>query len=196
MSPLLDRIARACARRPWRTLAAWLGIVIAVVLLAGSVGRGAVDNFRLEGSDAQRGLDVLEKSFHAESGTSAYLVFRSRDGALTDATPEVHAVLDRVRALKHVVAVSNPYSDGSVSADGTIGRTEVRYDESTVDMGRDGYDALRDAARASPDPRLQVEIGGPLAIWEQGDGSTEWLGIAAAMIVLTLVFGSLLAMTV
>jgi RND superfamily putative drug exporter len=196
MSGLLDRIARACARRPWRTLAAWLGILIVVVLLAGSVGRGSVDNFRLPGSDAQRGLDVLEHNFHSESGSSAYLVFRARDGSLRDHVAAVRAVLTRARRLDHVIAVSDPFAVDGVSADGTIGRAEVRYDQRTGELGHDGYGALRNAVRTSPNKSLQVEIGGPLADWEQGDGSTELLGIAAAMVVLALVFGSLLAMTV
>ncbi len=196
MSALLDRVARACARHHWRTLGAWLGVIVVAVLLAGSVGGSSVDNFRLADSDAQRGVDVLRRSFHSESGSSAYLVFHARHGTLTDGAnaAAVDAVLARVGRLHHVVAVSDPYANGGVSADGTIGRAEVRYDEATVDLARDGYNALRDAARASPDARLQVEIGGPLAAWEQGDGSTEWLGVLAAMVVLTLVFGSLLAM--
>ncbi len=196
MSAFLDRVARACARHHWRTLGAWFGVIVVAVLLAGTVGGKSVDNFRLPSSDAQRGLDVLKRSFHSESGSSAYVVFRARHGALTDGAnaEAVDGVLARVGRLHHVVAVGDPYTNDGVSANGTIGRAEVRYDEATVDLARDGYNALRDAVRASPSAGIQVEIGGPLAAWEQGNGSTEWLGVLAAMVVLTLVFGSLLAM--
>jgi RND superfamily putative drug exporter len=196
MSGLLDRIARACARHPWRTIAAWAGVLVVVVLLAGSVGGTSVDDFRLPNSDAQRGLDVLRRNFPSESGSSAYLVFRAREGAVND--PEhaaaIDAVLARVERLPHVVRVAGPATDAGVSADGTIGRAEVRYDEPTVDLAHHGYDELREAVRHSADPKLQIEIGGPLAAWEQSEGSSEWLGVLAAMVVLTIVFGSLLAM--
>jgi putative drug exporter of the RND superfamily len=196
MSALLDRIARLCARHPWRTIAAWLGVVVVAVLLAGSVGGSSADNFRLSGSDAQRGIDVLSHRFHSESGSSAYLVFRARHKTLTEDAnaAAVGAVLRRVGRLEHVTKVVGPSADDGVSADRTIGRAEVRYDERTNDLGRDGYTALRDAVRASTDSALQVEIGGPLAGWEQSAGSTEWLGVLAAMVVLSLVFGSVLAM--
>jgi RND superfamily putative drug exporter len=196
MSGLLDRIARACARHPWRTIGAWAGVLVMVVLLAGSFGGKSVDDFRLPNSEAQRGLDVLRHNFASESGSSAYVAFRARRGALHDAenADAVEAVLARVRRLDHVVAVADPFADAGVSADGRIGRAEVRYDEPTVDLAHDGYDELSQAVRRSSSARLQVEIGGPLAAWEQSEGSTEWLGVLAAMVILTVVFGSLLAM--
>jgi RND superfamily putative drug exporter len=196
MSGLLDRIARACARHHWRTFSAWLGVVVVAVLLAGSVGGSSVDNFRLPGSDAQRGIDVLTHNFPSESGSSAYLVFRSREGTLTDAgeRADVGAALARASRLDHVVGVSDPYANGGVSDDGTIGLAEVRYNERSNELGRSAYTDLSDAVRASRTPGLRIEIGGPLAVWEQAGGSTEWLGVLAAMVVLTLVFGSLLAM--
>src|SRR6478672_12927714 len=83
MSHLLHRLGQASARHPWRTIVAWIGGLVVVVLLAGSIGGAPVDNFRLEGSEAQRGLDSLVHNFRSESGSSAYVVVRNRDG-LTD----------------------------------------------------------------------------------------------------------------
>src|SRR6478672_6244879 len=111
MSALLDRLARMCARHPWRTIVAWAGVLVVVVLLAGSLGGRSVDDFRLPNSDAQRGLDVLRHNFASESGSSAYVAFRARHGNLRDTenADAVDAVLARVKRLDHVVAVADPF---------------------------------------------------------------------------------------
>ena len=93
-----------------------------------------------------------------------------------------------------MVGVSDPVRDRRRLDDATIGRAEVRYDRSRSISVTTATELAADAARRVPDAGLQVEIGGPLAAWEQCDGSTELLGVLAAMVVLTLVFGSMLAM--
>jgi RND superfamily putative drug exporter len=196
MSQFLDRLGRVSARHPLRTLGIWVVIAFALIALSGSLGGEPVDNFRLPNSDAQRGLDVLERNFRTESGSSAYVVFNSRRGDLRRDTSrrDIAVVLARVGRLPHVVAVSDPFTTDAVSRDGTIALTEVRYDTTTQNLGRDAYTKLRATVRSDAHPEVAVELGGPLAAWEQTGGSTEWIGIVVAMFVLTLVFGSVLAM--
>jgi RND superfamily putative drug exporter len=196
MSWFLERLGRVCARHPWRTLGVWLVGAFALVVLTAAVGGEPVDNFRLPNSDAQRGLDVLERSFTTESGSSAYLVFdgHRRDLRTDGARDDIARTLARVASLPHVVAVSDPYATNAVSDDGAVALAEVRYRTATQDLGREGYTKLRDAVRTGDAQRVDVEIGGPLAVWEQPSGSTEWIGIVVAIVVLTFVFGSVLAM--
>jgi putative drug exporter of the RND superfamily len=196
MATFLDRLGQACARHRWRTLVIWLFVLLLALVLAGSVGGKSVDNFRLPNSDAQRAQDVLDRSFHSQSGSTADLVFHAPSHTLTAApwSGAMRDTLARVRRLPHVTSVADPLARGAISRDMTIARSEVRYDQSTADLGRDAYDKLRDAVAPARASGLQVEIGGPLSGWEQDNGSTEWIGILVAMVVLTLVFGSLLAM--
>jgi RND superfamily putative drug exporter len=196
MSGFLDRVGRWCAKHHWRTLGLWLVALVILVGVAGSVGGKPVDNFRLPGSDAQEAADVLQRNFHSESGASAYLVFRAPETSITDASwvHEVDATMARIARLPHVVGISDPYAPDAVSRDGMITRADVRYSREVIDIGREGYDELSDALTRTRDTGLQVEIGGPLALLEQSEGSTEWVGVLVAMVVLTLVFGSLLAM--
>jgi RND superfamily putative drug exporter len=184
------------ARHPWRTIGIWVVVAFALMALSGGAGGEPVDNFRLPNSDAQRGLDVLERNFRTESGSSAYVVFHARQGDLRSdaARRDIAGVLARVGQLRHVVAVSDPFTTRSISRDGAIALAEVRYDATTQDLGRDAYTELRDTVRSDARPGIEVELGGPLASWEQSGGSTEWIGIVVAMIVLTIVFGSVLAM--
>jgi putative drug exporter of the RND superfamily len=196
MAAFLDRVGRACARHHWRTLMVWLVVLLAAVALASGMGGKFVDNFRLPNSDAQRADDLLKRSFPSESGSSAYIVFHTRHGALTETRwlGTVGETLSAVRQLPHVTGVSDPLAQGAISRDETIARAEVRYDRSTADLGREAYTKLRDAVGPARRAGLQVEIGGPLAAWEQTQGSTEWIGVLVAIVVLTVVFGSVLAM--
>jgi putative drug exporter of the RND superfamily len=196
MAAFLDRVGRACARHHWRTLMVWLVVLVAAVALAAGVGGKSVDNFRLPNSDAQRADDLLKRSFPSESGSSAYIVFHTRHGALTETRwlGTVGETLSAVRQLPHVTGVSDPLAQGAISRDETIARAEVRYDRSTADLGREAYTKLRDAVGPARRAGLRVEIGGPLAAWEQTQGSTEWIGVLVAIVVLTVVFGSVLAM--
>jgi putative drug exporter of the RND superfamily len=196
MAAFLDRVGRACARHHWRTLGVWLVVLLAALAFSGSVGGKFVDNFRLSNSDAQRADDLLKRSFPSQSGSSAYLVFHTRQGTLTDARSvgTIGETLPRVRQLAHVAGVSDPLAPGAISRDETIARAEVRYDRSTAELGREAYTRLRDAVDPARRAGLQVEIGGPLASWEQTTGSTEWIGVLVAVVVLTVVFGSVLAM--
>jgi RND superfamily putative drug exporter len=195
MSKFLERIGRACAAHPWRTLAGWLALVVLVLGAAGAVGGRPVDNFRLNGSEVQRAHDVLQHAFPSESGSSAYLVLHDERSGLSGehARRAVAALRARLGALAHVAGTSDPYSTGAMSRDRMIARMEVRYDRSTDDLGRTAYDHLVSAIE--PTRRvMQVEVGGPLAAWEQETSSTEWIGLLVAIVVLTFVFGSLLAM--
>jgi putative drug exporter of the RND superfamily len=196
MAAFLDRVGRACARHHWRTLMVWLVVLLAAVALASGMGGKFVDNFRLPNSDAQRADDLLKRRFPSESGSSAYIVFHTRHGALTETRwlGTVGETLSAVRQLPHVTGVSDPLAQGAISRDETIARAEVRYDRSTADLGREAYTKLRDAVGPARRAGLQVEIGGPLAAWEQTQGSTEWIGVLVAIVVLTVVFGSVLAM--
>ena len=150
MSGLLERIGRAAARRPWRTIAIWS---LALVLLAGiasSAGGQPVDNFRLADSDARprRRRPAYElplgvrKPARCSSSTP-------RRGTLTGARHgEIEATLSRVGRLAHVAGISDPFAAGAITPDATIARAEVRYDRSTVDLGHNAYDRLK--ARLGP----------------------------------------------
>jgi RND superfamily putative drug exporter len=196
MAGFLDRVGRACARHRWRTLGVWLVVLLLAVALAAGAGGKFVDNFRLSNSDAQRADDLLKRSFPSESGSSAFLVFHTPNGALTETrwVGTIGETLSRGRRLPHVTAVSDPLAPGAASRGATIARAEVRYDRSTADLGRVAYTKLRDVVGQARRAGLQVEIGGPLAAWEQTTGSTEWIGVLVAIVVLTIVFGSVLAM--
>src|SRR5918992_5401665 len=64
----LARWARANASHPWRVIGAWIGIVVLLVVLVGTVGGDLRDEFEIPGSDTQRATDLIEAEFAAEQG--------------------------------------------------------------------------------------------------------------------------------
>ena len=66
---------RACATHPWRVVGAWIGIVVVLIALVGTVGGQLRDEFEIPGSDTQKATDLIESEFAAEQGGVLNLVF-------------------------------------------------------------------------------------------------------------------------
>ena len=196
MSRFLYRLGRSSARHPWRVLGVWLLFAVAVFSLKGAVGGGTTDDFALPGTETQAAIDLLEESFPTQSGASGQIVFHAEDGALTDAGPKaaVAATLTALAEVDHVATVSDPFdaTQQSLSANGTVGFTTVSFTEQTLQAA--DFEAVDEAAQVGRDAGLQVEIGGSIA--QAGDEveGNEGIGIAVAVIVLLVAFGSVIAM--
>ena len=102
----------------------------------------------------------------------------------------------RVAALPHVVGVQNPLEDGQLSTDHTIALMVVRYDQPALDLGKGPYEQLKTAVQPLAASDVQAEFGGELPSFSerQAPGSTEAVGLLAAMVILVVAFGSIIAM--
>jgi RND superfamily putative drug exporter len=197
MSSFLYRLGQLAARRRWITLGIWIGGVIAIFAVGSGLGGEYTDDFNLPNSESQRAYDVLAERYPAASGSTAFVVFHSVDGPLEARTGEVSTVVDAIAGQPHVVGVTNPFeTEGAVSSDGAIGYAQVAYDEPADDLGTDPYDRLEAAVEEGRTSALDVEIGGEYAaVGSQAEpGSSELIGLLAAMIILLIAFGSVVAM--
>src|SRR5918992_388168 len=96
----LARWARACASHPWRVIGAWIGIVVALVVLVGTVGGSLKDEFEIPGSDTQRATDLIEAEFAEEQGGVLNLVFAAPPGERLDTPQRKAAVNGAIAKLK------------------------------------------------------------------------------------------------
>ncbi|HET8657983.1 MAG TPA: MMPL family transporter [Micromonosporaceae bacterium] len=190
MSRLLRRVGWATAAHPWRTLGAWLVVLLAAGGLVGAFGGEPRDNYRIAGAPSQAGLDFLAARFPEMSGTQARVVVHERAGRPLDPM-QLHGLRTRLGGLRGVSMVEPP----RLSADGDTALIEVRYDIPVTDFsGAEGIDALRTAARPTERAGLQVEIGGELPeSRSKPDGTAEAVGFAAALVILVLTLGSFVA---
>jgi RND superfamily putative drug exporter len=197
----LYRLGRGAARRPRPVIAVWV-LAAAAVFAAGRVaGAAFVDDFRIPGAEAQAATDLLRERFPAQAGVTATVVFHARSGTLAEpaAMQAIRATLARVAALPHVVRVDDPTQPGGqagVSPDRTIAFSTVHYEGSLSELGRAAADRLVRTVSSARSPALQVEAGGPLVEYTHlpEPRGAEAVGLTAAVIVLFLAFGSVVAM--
>ncbi len=199
---MLYRLGAGAARRRRLVVTIWVATAVALGLSLKLLGGPAfVDDMRIPGAESQEAMDRLEQGFPEQSGTSATLVFHVEDGTLQD--PEWSAALagavQAASALPHVRAVDSPVSgqgQTGLSPDSTIAFATVHYDASSGELGREAVDELDASMEPARDGGLQVELGGAL-VEQTGHGepkSSEAIGLLAAIVVLLLAFGSVVAM--
>ncbi|MGZ8603604.1 MAG: MMPL family transporter [Actinomycetota bacterium] len=200
MSSFLYRIGRGAARRRWLTLAIWIGVVVAIYAGGSALGGELTDDFNIPDAESQRAYDVLAERFPSASGTSANIVFHvgGRDTLADDANAAVVVgAIETIASQPHVVQVTNPLeTPGTLSQDERIGYAQVAYDLPADQLGTDAYEPLEAAVEAARTPAVDIEIGGEYAGWgaQEEPGSTELIGLLAAVVIILIAFGSLVAM--
>jgi len=196
------KLARWCTSHRKYVVLGWVLLLVAVNVLAQSAGTSYSNNFTLPNSDAQRASDLLEKSFPAQAGDRDTIVYKVSSGSVTDAAVRARmgAVFSKVERLPHVSAVISPYATGSagkaISASGRIAFATVVFNEKANLLPKSAAERVVAVARAAEKPGLQIELGGQAieATEQEGFGVATGVGLMAAVVVLLLTFGSLVAM--
>jgi RND superfamily putative drug exporter len=178
----------------------WLVALVAAVGVSGAVGSHYANNFTLPGTDSQRAADLLSGQFHSQSGDSDQIVLHATNGTLTAPATrsQIVAMLARVARLPHVTSVGSPFAPGgkSLSKDGTIGFATVDFDLPANTLPVAATNRMVATASTARSPALQVEFAGQAI--EQANqasiGLSALVGICAAIVVLLVSFGSMLAM--
>ena len=195
----LGRLATWCHHHRWRVLGAWVLAVVAVTALGRAVGGTYVDSFSLPNVESKQAFQILQARFPARAGDSAQIVFRAPVGVTES---EVRVRMERLFAevgrLPHVVEVSNPYaaSGRATSRDGTIGLATVQFDERSRALPQAAAERFVAAVVAAGGGGLQVEAGGSVAEAARGRAlpASEAIGLVAAIVILLVAFGSVIAM--
>ena len=198
-SLVFGRWPRFIARHPWRVLLSALLLLAVLGGAASTAGGRFVDEFKIPGTEAQRALDLLQSRFPQAAGDSATIVIKAPAGIRTAAVrAQVNALLPQLRALPHVLSVDSPYTmPGDIARDGTLAQFSVQYDTQAIKLSKSTLNALTDLRkRVSAPPAFQVEIGGQVgsAADVPNLGNAEIFGGLAAVVVLLVAFGSVVAM--
>ncbi|MGZ5409947.1 MAG: MMPL family transporter [Aeromicrobium sp.] len=211
MSHALYRLGRFAARRPWVVIGAWLVISVVVIAASGAFGRELEAEGSVPGLDSQEAVDLLSAAESETAGLTAQLVMTPLDDNVTffesaDAQAALSEVQGGVAALPNVLRTSDPAgalaagpeaaaTSGSVSPDGRIALIRVQYpviEELTPGDLENLKEFGVEAREGSP---LQIEMGGDLfSSFEEASTGSEMIGLIAAIIILLLAFGSLIAM--
>jgi len=218
-STFWQRLGRFCFRRRWVVLGSWLTVLIIVFGTVGAVGSETSSSTSIPDSESKDGFDTLDDYFDGfGSGVTGTIVFKADQGV---DDPDVEAALTalfvEVDAIEGVT-VSSPYGPdgqerGLIATDGEsaglIAYASLDLDESVgearaQEIGRDIEALTESELAATVDGEtivvtpaeiegLQIEVGGQ-ALGEFEPPESELIGLAFAIVILIVAFGSVLAM--
>ncbi|HZU93574.1 MAG TPA: MMPL family transporter, partial [Microbacterium sp.] len=201
MSTLLSSLGRWSYRHPWRVLASWLIVLGIAGAGALTLGAGTDNSFSIPGTESQAGLEQLNRSFPAVSGTSAQIIVVAADGdSITDDTyrQDIEDAVDELADLDDsVLSVTSPYDEnvsGMINDDETAGIIRLQFDGQSTDVPDDTKDGLRSVVADLADELpagSQAVLGGELfATSIPGVTLTEAIGLLIALLVLIVTFRS------
>src|SRR5215207_8146422 len=200
--------ARANAAHPWRVIGAWVGIVAVLIALVATVGGSLRDEFEIPGSDTQRATDLIESKFASEQGGVLNIVFAAPEGQRLD-TPERKAAIEKAIALIQTPpytpaadkagfeSAGDPFSPDTFSDNGRIAYSEAQFDQTIEDKDRDAVVAVEETVQDTVAPvGVTVEYNGEAEFPPLEQGTSELLGVLAAIIVLIFIFRTFVAMII
>jgi RND superfamily putative drug exporter len=196
---LLARLTRASAHHPWRTLAIWLVAIVAIVVSSQTFGGKLVNDFSIPNSDAQRATDLLQSRFPAQAGDSAQIIFSAPGGLRApEARRAITAALSSAAHIPGVTSSGNPYtgSSGAISTSGRIGYAFVQFREQAYMVPKASVTRLEHQISAAVAGHgITVAYSGQViqAAQPVEAGSSELIGLGAALLVLLIVFGTIVA---
>ncbi|WP_415960081.1 MMPL family transporter [Streptomyces sp. 021-4] len=182
-------------RHRWAAIVLWVAVVAAITLGAGAGGSAYRNDFTLPGTDSQAATDLFKKHGSDQAGDSVEIVFKDTAG-VEDARTVIEPMLDQVQGMAGVADVRSPFADSSAtSRDGTIAYASVTLDGKVEDVPKEDVARIIDVAQGIGSEDLQVEVGGEAArnAEDKAGPTAELAGIVAALVILVLLFGSLLA---
>ena len=204
-----ERLARASATHPWRATATWLALVAVAVLSMGALlGSGITSNMKFRGGepDSMRGQDLVQQRLSGPQRSTDFVIVRS--AAYTVGGPRFRAY---VEGLAGRIGRLGP---------GVVENVSTLYTSHDPTLrSRDGHATLipvvmagdLDRAEKNVDRLHAVVVGGArpgFTLAQTGDASlnkmidtvakgdlehAEVFGVPAALIVLVIVFGALVA---
>jgi len=216
MSGFLYRLGRFAARRRWLVIGLWVLAAVSVVAASFTFGKELEETFEVPGLDSHLATELLVEAGADQAGVTARVVATPADATATfldtgGERDELAAALSAVHAeiatLPNVVFASDTgaalaadaaeaVASGLISPDGHVAIIHVQYPV-VESLSPADLDALKDTlAEVRADSPLQIEAGGELffSFEEPGTGLGEMLGLIAAVVILLLAFGSVVAM--
>jgi len=197
----LYRLAHLCIRHRFVVIGLWVVVAIALVLVSHRLGDNTNDNLTLPGTNSQKATDTLSKSFPAQANGTSPIVLHAKSGKLTDSqyANAVNQSAADVAKEPNVSGVINPLTSQGASAlskDQSTGYLTVSLSQPPGSLSVEDAQKIVDGANPAKNAGLQVETGGQLGqkLSKPATESSEAVGIAAAVVILTFVFGTVVAM--
>jgi putative drug exporter of the RND superfamily len=178
----------------------WIVVLIAIGGISKSVGANFSEEFKLPASDSKEAFDLLENRFPSQSGETAQIVYRAQAGVESPPVKKkMEGVFGEIEEFPHVSEVASPYRRGgaaAVSDDGKVAYATIQFDAPNNKLDKEKTREIIAIAQGVSSDGLDVQLGGnPVQEAEQQGGDASFgIGLLAAIVVLLLTFGSVVAM--
>ena len=189
--PMLGRLGRIgawCYDHRRSVLVGWIAGVIAIIAVASAAGSRFENDFGGVGG-SQRAQNILAQRFPAQAGDDAQVVFHSAGPIRSPGvTARVGQALAALRPLPSVTSVSPLV----VAGDGHTALATIGFDAISAKIPAGDIKTVIAKAQSYAEPGLQVALDGtPIStVVSPAPGSSEGIGISAAIIIMLLAFGS------
>ncbi|MET0894350.1 MAG: MMPL family transporter [Acidimicrobiia bacterium] len=204
MARLLERLGRRAVRHRWWFIATWLVVVFGSLTLAASLGGTTIDTFKIPGAQSQQALDLLNEKFASQAGSSATIVFDASAG-IDDASvqPAIQESITNLQDIEGVTSVSDPY--GPLAAllvsdrrplEGQVAMVTVQFADQVQQLPKNIFQQMETAVAPAVAADVRVEYGGAVTDFADRppDSNADLVGLLAAVVILLLAFGSVVAM--
>jgi putative drug exporter of the RND superfamily len=198
---MLERLGRWSHDRRVPVVIVWLVALVGLGATVGAVGGGFKSQFSLPNVESARGFDIINAKFGGKGGgTGGTLVFKAEQGVNDpQVQQEMQAWFDQVAKDPAVEDVVSPYSPQGAFQVAQQGASANKIAYARVEVPDDitqtqGADLKSRIEKIQPHiDGVQIEYGGQL-FGDFQPPNSETLGLAFAIFILILAFGSVLAM--
>ncbi|MDU1582037.1 MMPL family transporter [uncultured Cutibacterium sp.] len=204
MSSFLHDLGAWCFRRAKTVVALWLGLLVLLGLGVVALHSDYDDSFTIPGAPSQLAYGKLQVTFPQASALSANVVITVPDGTDISSTPirsRIEKGVEELKDLKDVTGATSPWSKyvtGMVNKDHTAAVIQVELGQVSAvtfpDSGRDDLQQVSHDIQAGLPAGSHVHVGGQaFEAMLPSLSITEVIGVGAALVVLAITLGSLVA---
>jgi RND superfamily putative drug exporter len=195
---MLQRLSRTMYRRRRWVLGGWIVLLIATFALSSALNGAFKTEFKLPGTESQAAFDLLEKSSFRNRQVQAQIVFAATQGVQdAQVRKAMEGLFQEVEDKIPDVEVASPYdTEGArqVSRNGKIAYAQLNFADRSGEQFTDDGKQIKSFAEDIHVPGMRIEFGGDVFATAEIGGASEAIGLLAAMIILLIAFGSVLAM--
>jgi RND superfamily putative drug exporter len=197
----MKNLANYCYSHRRIVLGGWVLLLVGLMVLSSVLSGEFKTEFKLPGSESQAAVDLLkERGVSDRTGFPGQVVIKADQGVRDSAVRQtLESFLADVQENIDGVGVTSPYEPQNayqISQDGKIAYAELNFSDRSNEEYFDDADEIKEmhkAVQQAAPAGMQIELGGDLFA-SAPEFSSEVFGLLAAVIILLLVFGSVLAM--
>ena len=201
MARKLYLVGLFAARKKWVVIGAWVLVVVALAACVRAFGSNTTDNLNLPGTDSQAATELLAERFDPQQNGSNPVVFHASEGKVTSGQNKaaIQHAHEAIKQIPHVASAPSPYTrrgQSQISDDKRSAFIPVLLDIANADITEHRAQSLLDTTERARQVGMEVAVGGQVGseLSEPETESSEVVGLTAAMLILALTFGTLVAM--